>query len=801
MNKIYLLIIHFFLLHLLAQGQNPVTPIHSPKMNYFPLSDVQLLEGELKHIQDLTHQYLLSLEPDRLCSWFRREAGLTPKAPPYPGWESDFNYIIPGHILGFYLSAMSMMYETTGDTALLQRLKYTLKELDECQNASGDGYLSAVRNGRRAYFKVLSGNYEVNLSGFAGSNEPTYIMNKITLGLYEVYTKCKSPMANKILVGMANWFGENIVDKLDEPALQKLLICEHGSLSESFVNVYKITGDKKYLEWAKRFNDQRILVPASKGEDVLPGLHANCQIQKFVGFESVYSFIGDKQYTDAALFFWKTVVKNYSWVIGGNSIYEHFFNQEEADNRVTCNGGPESCNTVNMLRLTEALYRDYALPEMLDFYERALLNHIFAAYEPEQGMIAYMTKVQPGGFKTHSTKYNSFWCCTGTGFESPAKFQKMIYSYDDKSLYVNMFIPSVLSWKEKGITIKQLTKIPDEEQTVLEIQTNAPSEFSLKIRHPYWVGNGEMKILINGKTCKTFSLASQFAEIKRIWKSGDKVTIQLPMKLRVEPLTPSQKFVSVSYGPVVLAAEYPSEDLKKTDYWDAGDNTGTRSSVRQNFQLEDFSWFVGTIHNIADKIEKVSSSPLVFSTKNASYPGSYFLVPFNRIHYSRYVLYFPHNQTVEEIAKRIEAKKALDKATVDAVVIGYDLSEQQHRLESISSGTGKDFECQWRQATNGGYFMYCLKLASSEQQSLYLVFRADESGEKIFDILVDGQFLKTINHNKPDEKGPAPLYSEIIPIPQVLTKDKKSITVKFQAKPENNSTGQIYDIRLIKEIK
>ncbi|MGV8136088.1 MAG: beta-L-arabinofuranosidase domain-containing protein [Mangrovibacterium sp.] len=767
-------------------------------MNYFPLSDVQLLDGEFKHIQDLTHQYLLSLEPDRLCSWFRREAGLTPKAPPYPGWESDFNYIIPGHILGFYLSSMSMMYETTGDTCILRRLKYTLKEMEECQNASGDGYLSAVGNGRLAYHKVLSGNYEVNLSGFAGVNEPTYIMNKITLGLYEVYTKCRLPMAKKILTGMGDWFGENIVDKLDEPALQKLLICEHGSLSESYVNIYKITGDPKYLEWAKRLNDQRVLIPAAEGKDFLPGLHANCQIQKFVGFESVYSFTGDRQYTDAALFFWKTLVKNYLWVIGGNSIHEHFFNKEEADNHVIKNGGPESCNTVNMLRLTEALYRDYALPEMLDFYERALLNHILAAYEPEQGMIAYMTKVQPGGFKTHGTKYNSFWCCTGTGFESPAKFQKMIYSYDDKSLYVNLFIPSSLSWKDKGIVIKQSTKIPDEEQTVLEIQTKVPKEFSLKIRHPYWVGKGEMTILINGKVYKTSYLGSQFAEIKRVWKSGDKVTIQLPMKLRVEPLTPSEKFISVSYGPVVLAAEFPSEDLKKTDYWDAGDNAGLRSSVRHNFPLEDFSWFIGSTQDITGKIVKVSSSPLVFNTTNASYPDSYSLVPFNRIHYSRYVLYFPHGPNAEDIVKRIETKKALDNATIDAVVMDCGLSEKQHRMESVSSGTGKDFGLSWRQAVNGGYFMYNLKSDPNKLQSLYLEFRVGESGEKTFDVLVDGQFLKTINHDKPDGKASDQLYSELIPIPEALIKGENNITIKFQAKPVNNSTGQIYDVRLIK---
>ena len=779
------------------QAQNFAKLIHSPKMNYFSLSEIRLLDNEFKHLQELTHNYLLTLEPDRLCSWFRREAGLTPKAQPYPGWESNRDYIIPGHILGFYMSSMSMMYETTGDPAILQRLEYVLKELDECQEAAGDGYLSAVRNGRLAYQKVLSGNYEVTMPMLADANEPTYIMNKITLGLYGVYTKCKLPLAKKILIKMTDWFGETLLDQLDDTAVQRMLICEHGSLSESFVNVYEITGNKKYLAWAERLNDERMLIPASEGKDVFTGWHANCQIQKFTGIESIYRFSGDNKYADAAKFFWNTIVDEYSWIIGGNSTGEHFFKKDEADNRIMRNGGPESCNTVNMLRLTEGLYQDFAQPEMIDFYERALLNHILAAYEPEQGMIAYMTKAQPGGFKTYGTKYYSFWCCTGTGFESPAKFQKMIYTYDDKSVYVNLFIPSELNWRDKSITITQQNKIPDEEQTELVIQTDTPKEFSLKIRHPYWVEKGKMKIIINGKTYKTSSQPSQFSEIKRIWKTGDRIIVQLPMKLRVDPLSPSQKFVSISYGPVVLAAEYPSSDLQKSDYWNVADCGGTRSTLIHNFPLENFSWFIGNRDDITKKITKVSSSPLTFKTEGASYPESYTLIPFNRIHFSRYVLYFPHANTIKEVTQRIEAKEKLDKATVDAVHIRYDKSENEHKLESIGSGAWTEFGYNWRQAYNGGYFMYNLQSIPNEKQSLYLKFRNDESGNKTFDILIDGKLLKTINHNTPIENTVDPLYAEIIPIPDELIQGKSNITVKFQAKP-NNSTGEIYDIRLIK---
>ena len=792
-NRFFILCIFLLLPYVYAQGS--VNQEFEKKMNFFSLGDVRLLDGEFKHIQNLTHRYLLTLEPDRLCSWFRREAGLTPKAPPYPGWDSGTGGI-PGHILGFYLSSMSMMYETTGDPAILERLKYTLRELDECQNIQGDGYLSAVINGRQAYEKFLSDNSKADAWKIGGEMEPTYIMNKITLGLYGVYTKCNLPPAKKILVGICDWFGENVVDKLDDDGMQKMLVCEHGSLSESFASVYWLTGDQKYAAWAKRLNDHRMLVPASEGRDILPGWHGNCQTQKFPGFEAVYRITGEKRYTDAALFFWKTVVNKYTWVNGGNTTSEHYKPQEELDHWVMRNGGPEACNSTNMLRLTEALYEHYALPEMADFYERALVNHILGAYEPERGMIAYMTKLQPGGFKTHGSEYNSFWCCTGTGFENPAKFQKMIYTYDDKSLYVNLFIPSELNWKEKGISIRQLTKIPEEEQTVLEIQTNRPQEFSLKIRHPYWVEKGKMKVLINGKAVKVSSSPSQFAEIKRTWKSGDRVTVELPMKIRVEPLTEKQKFVSVSYGPVVLAAEYPSDDLQKSDYFHAEDHWGNRTSMLHILPLENFSWLIGSPNEIAGKIKKVSSSPLTFRTEKAGYPDDYTLIPFNRIHYSRYVWHFPSRPKVEDVVERINAKKALDGATIDNVRIAYDVSEREHKMEAVSTGTDPLGGC-WRFAFDGGYFMYNLKSSPSEPMSLYLVFPSNDRGAGTFDILIDGSLLITMNRNEPPEKVSQQLYAEIIPIPEALTKGKTDITVKFHAK-RGNSTRGIFDIRLIK---
>ncbi|MDR0522044.1 MAG: glycoside hydrolase family 127 protein, partial [Planctomycetaceae bacterium] len=641
----------FICVSFLRAQEDVVKPVIAPKMQYFPLGNVEITGGEFKHIQELTHKYLLTLEPDRLCSWFRREAGLPPKAQPYPGWESSHGYIIPGHILGFYLSSMAMMYETTGDTEIIKRLEYTLQQLDECQNAAGDGFLGANPNLRKVYEQFIADSKDAaeivkkrgpkSTGEIPGANEPTYIMNKITLGLYDVAVKCNLPLAEKVLVRYADWFGENVLNKMNDDGVQKLLICEHGSFSESYIDVYRLTGNKKYLDWAKRLDHQVVLVPLAEGKDILGGLHANCIIQKNTGFAGVFQYTGDKQRGDAARFFWNTVAKDHTWIHGGNSTREHFSPKTGWDKEMSKNGGPEGCNSVNMLRLTEYLYQMDADPKMLDYYERVLMNHLLGGYEPETGMFAYMTKVNPGAYKTYSTLYDSFWCCTGTGMESPAKFQKMIYTHNDDVLYVNLFIPSTLTWKEKGITLRQTTNIPDEEQTVLDLQLSEPKTFALNIRHPYWTAKDSLKVSLNGEEQKISSSPSEFVTINRQWKNGDKITVSLPMKLEVLPLTSSQKFVSFQYGPVVLAAKADSGDVKKSDYWSMHDHAGNRD---KGLPLEKIPHLTGTPEEIAAKTKKVSVSPLTFQTEAA--PENYTLMPLNRIHFSRYVLYFPVKNAV-----------------------------------------------------------------------------------------------------------------------------------------------------------
>lgn len=797
-----LILMSVFLSLPIFSAPKPVTkpvPVHKPQIALFDLSDVRLSAGEFKHIMDLDHEYLLTLKPDKLLSWFRREAGLTPKAQPYPFWESEhFNGHGPlaGHILGFYLSSMSMMYSSTGDQRIIDRLNYTIKGMKECQEAQKDGYLLATINGRHVFEDVVDGDFVTSNPFINGTWEPVYIMNKIMLGLYGAHTRCNIPEAKDILIKMADWFGYSVIDKLSHDNMQKLLVCEHGSINESYIQVYTLTGDKKYLDWALRLNDEDMWVPMSEGKDILNGWHANTQIPKFTGFENVYDYSGEKKYTDAARFFWKTVTEKHTWVMGGNSTGEHFFPTDQFERRVVLNGGPESCNSVNMLRLTEALYRDYAEPEKIDYYEKVLFNHILANYDPEEGMCTYYTSMRPGHYRIYSTKYDSFWCCTGTGFESPAKFGQMIYAHDDNNLYINMFIPSQVTWKEKGITLVQETRFPDDE--ICEFTVNAPKSkrFGIKIRHPYWTTAEKLSIEINGKQTDV-STQGGYVSIDRTWKNGDKIRVALPAKITVEKLIGSDKFLSVKYGPVVLATKVDNFGLKKEDFRHPT-QTGAFAQVSQ-FNTPAL---IGSLDGITNAITRKPGDKLSFVCSDKAASESFELIPFNRIHFSRYSIYFPYftDKNVFEKERTAELTRVADyeyeipadNITVDRVMPGSPESENAHSPEYVNSHSGGN----WRDAQNGGYFMFRLKVIPNQKQTLYMAFYGSDAGARVFDVLADGELLETIDHRKPNPKTKG-LYGHTIELPEHLVKNKDSITVKFQAK-RKNTAGGLFDLRIIK---
>ena len=779
-----------------------VPSVGKTQRNLFSLSDVRLHDSQFKDIQELDHQYLLSLEPDRLLSWFRREAGLTSKAPAYPFWESEDVWgggPLAGHILGFYLSSMSMMYEATGDERIREKLRYTVEQLAECQQAQGDGYIAASINGHQLLEAGITDGFKVDKAMINGIWEPIYLMNKLMLGLYSTYLSCDLPLAKEVLINLADWFGYKILDKLTHEQIQELLISEHGSINESYIDVYSITGDKKYLNWALLLNDEDMWIPASEKRDVLNGWHANTQIPKFTGFERVYMYTKERKYEQAASFFWKTVVDKHTWIIGGNSTGEHFFPIEEFEKRVTDIGGPESCNSVNMMRLTETLYCNDADMAKVDYYERVLFNHVLANYDPCEGMCTYFTSMTPGHYKIYGTKYHSFWCCTGTGMEAPAKFGKMIYAYSDSDLYVNLFIPSKVNWKSQGVVLEQKTKFPDHNSVEFVVRTTSDVNFTLNIRNPYWTNSNEMSVLINDRKVQLMSNKEGYVCLKRKWKDGDKVVVSLTPEITIEYLKGSNKYAAFMYGPIVLAAKIDNNDLKqKADF-----RLARRTVASDRIPLLRTYALIGKLKNVPQNVHRENRGDLVFKCTKEVASDAFELIPFNRIHFSRYEVYFPVYKTKIEYENAYSAAKEeiiendfLESHTVDRVRLESSDSEIEHKQDGINTSIGDSYGCTWRHAADGGYFMYQMAVVPKVKQSICMKFIRTDHGNRVFDVLVDGHVIATLDHCQP-KNTPRLFYYEMIPIPDTLISNKKFVTVKLHAR-KGNIAGGVFDLRILK---
>lgn len=779
-----------------AETRWAVEPVVPSAQQLFAPGAVRLLDGPFKDLQAADLAYLLRLEPDRLLAQFRVEAGLEPKAKPYGGWESPAQpgktWSLAGHSLGHYLSAVSRMYRLTGDERLKTRVAYISRELKECQDKRGDGSLVAFPYERELEADIRAGKVETIDKYWA----PFYTIHKDMAGLRDAWLWCEDATARDVLVRMADWCGGLVKDLSDERR-ERLLQMEHGGMAEVLADVYAITGDHKYLEYARLFEHHAVMDPLAQGKDILTGLHANTQVPKFIGYERIHELAGDEKPGAAAAFFWDTVVTNRTWVNGGNSMHEHFPAPQEMGELIPHDGGPETCNTYNMLKLTEALYREEPTADQVDFYENALFNHILASEAPlvGAGAFVYYTPLRPDFARSYGTDFNSFWCCTGTGMENPGRYPDFIYSHTTNTLTVNLFLASELNWSERGVALRQETRFPDEQRSTL-VFTAAPKDaLTLRIRHPFWLASDRLRVSVNGHLVKAASQAGGYAELTRRWQAGDRVDIELPMSIRVvrEPQTPG--WVSFFYGPILLVGQLGAEGTTQSDY------IGPYTPIKAMRPLEKAPVVVVRKDKdmIAD-IAPVPGEPCVFQTSGLVKPEDVTLAPFFRTHFQRYAMYWqvtdPQSWEANQrkIAEAERAERELDARTVDQVRIGEQQPEIDHnlRFEHSESGTGPQNR-RWRDARADGWFSYELKLPPAGTKSaLHLVYWGGDGG-RAFDILVDGQVLAT----ETLRGGQDGYFVVEHPLPDAMVAGKDKITVRFQPKP-GSMAGGVFGIRIVK---
>ena len=742
----------------------------------FNLKNVQLLDGAFKKAMQLDSAYVIKLSPDRLLHRFHKHAGLPVKDSVYGGWESEG---LSGHTLGHYLSAASILFISTGNSEFKKKVDYTVDELARCQTARKTGYIGAIPKEDSIFGKVAKG--QIRSSGFDlnGGWSPWYTVHKVMAGLVDAYLYAGNKKALKVVTGMANWT-YNTVNHLDDSTRLKMLNCEYGGMNDVLANIYAITGDKKWLDLSYKFYDEFVMGKLAQRIDPLPGKHSNTNVPKAIGSATQYELTGNERDKTIASYFWETMVNNHSYVIGGNSNYEYCGEAKRLNDRLSDNTC-ETCNTYNMLKLTRHLFAWEPTSGLMDYYERALYNHILASQNPSTGMMCYFVPLRMGTKKTFSDEYKTFTCCVGSGIENHSKYGEQIYSHDaENSVYVNLFIPSVLNWKEQKIVLRQETNFPESNSVSFIYDGPDTKSFALYIRKPSWA-KGQVQFSKNGEEKKIMLPTGPlgYYYIKDNWKKGDRLEMKLPMSVYAESMPDNPNRIAFLYGPLVLAGQLGKE-MPDPVY-------GTPVLLTDN-------------RNTSDFIKAVSNQALEFEMQKVGKPFDAKLIPFYKTYdqyYSVYWDYFTNEDWAvrqKEYEEEKRRQKEIEDKTIDYFRIGEMQPERDHNLKaSERSYTSDALGIAGREARAGNYFAFEMKVDNSVKNNLLLKYIGDDKDRK-FDILIEGTKIAT-EEWKGGQTGK--FYEKEYPIPPELIIGKEKITVRVEAN-YGKTAGRVFGVRIIK---
>ena len=765
----------------------------------FPLGDITLLDGPLKHARDLNVQVLLKYDCDRMLAPYRKEAGLQPRKPSYPNWDG-----LDGHVGGHYLSALAIN-AATGNEECRKRMEYMISELQLVLDANNQrpeawchNYIGGVPNSAKMWTAFSKGDF----GPYFGTWAPFYNIHKMYAGLREAWLYCGNEQAKNLFLKFCDW-AVDITRDLNDEQMEKMLGNEHGGMNEVLADAYAITGEQKYLDCARRFSHRMLLVPLENGKDCLDNMHANTQIPKVIGYQRIAELAHDVQYHNASEYFWEIVTRQRSLALGGNSRREHFPTKENCIDYINDIDGPESCNTYNMLKLTEDLNRVKPNGMYGDFYETAMFNHILSAQHPQHGGYVYFTSARPRHYRNYSAPNEAMWCCVGTGMEDHGKYGQFVWTHDkgvkaeDDALYVNLFVASELNWKDRKMVIRQQTAFPYAETSVVEV-AKGKGTFILKVRKPSWCENFTVKGV--GFDADSYE-ENGFVCMKRKWKKGDQVKISMPMHAYIKPMINVPQYVAIMYGPILLGMKTGTEDMRSLI---ADDSRFGQYAGGKKLALDEAPILLPKhLDDIAKNLKPVPGKPLHF--KLATHMENTIdgeLQPFFEIHDSRYMMYWlalgenDYKAYMQKLADEEKARQALEARTVDKVNPGEQQPETDHRMETDDSNKGNTEGIFFRDAKDGHYFSYLMQTKGETNLSLQLKFWGqDEWRTSEFDIYVNDKLLCSVNNS---HRWRTTQFKTVdYAIPSEFVKGKKEIRVKFVAH-KGKQVGQIYGVRLVK---
>ena len=787
----------------------------------FDLQDVTLDNSPFEQAMLLNDSILLEYDVNRLLTPFFRQAGIhtwEAQYPNFPNWGSG-SFRLDGHVGGHYLSALALAYAASRNEAtrkaLLERLNYMVDKMEECQSVFDNnteglyGYIGGLPDN-----SVWTGIYRGNLTAYNNNrgNVPFYVMHKIYAGLRDAWLYAGSEKALKCFLKLCDW-GVNLISRIPDSTVQSLLDTEHGGMNEMYADAYRLTGNEKFLTAAIRYSHQQMIDGMQTASPTfLNNKHANTQVPKYIGFARIAQEDHEDtdkalaaRYRKAALNFWNDVVNNRTLALGGNSIDEHFLPADRCSGYITNPNGPESCNTNNMLKLTEDLFANAHEARYADFYEKALYNHILSTQNPHTGGYVYFTSMRPQHYRMYSQVNQGMWCCVGTGMENHSKYGEFIYAHScagTDTLFVNLFIPSRLAHERFALT--QRTRFPYEPKTQLTVEQDG--EYVLAIRHPEWCKQG-FGLSINGKELADGSRPGSYTYLKQTWKKGDVIDVALPMQLTLEACPNYSGYVAFRYGPILLGAKTSTENLVGQF---AGEGRMDHApSQGSQLSLTSAPMLIGNRGSVIDSVYMVNADSLHFKIRSGLYNNDKFaglvLQPFYTIHEARYMMYWNQltqaewDRIKDEVTAEEEAAQALNRRTLDFVSTGEQQSDAGHARQG-EFGTGAYSGEFYIDAQSGKWFSYQLETRKeTEHVSLMCRYHSADAG-RVWTLYIDGKKLKTVTLGK---KGVTGFYNVEYPVPADLLRKadgspKDTITVKFVASG-NTPTPGLYYLRLLKD--
>ena len=746
-------------------------PVVSLPIKPFSLDQIRVLPSPFQDNLKINGEYLLTLDPKRLLHRHFLNNGLTPKGDIYGGWESD---TISGHTFGHWLSGLSLSYAATGNSAYKNKATEAITLLKEAQDARPDGFVGGYPNADKLHQELRQG--EITSKGFDlnGLWVPWYNQHKLFAGLFDVYLYCNDPRALDIAKKLGDftiWVTANLTDEQWE----EMLHAEHGGINESLATLSSLTGDSKYLDLAKKFYHHRVLDPLASKEPKLANLHGNTQIPIVIGAARIYELTGDTKFKTISEYFFKQVIDDHTYANGGNTSGEYFGPPGILSRRLS-DSTSETCNTYNMLKLAEHLYAWTGDPQYQDYYERAMWNHILGSQNARAGK-TYYVPLRIGGRKTYSTAYTHFTCCHGSGMESQAKYGTAIFAHDDKTLYINQYVPAELNWKDKDVQVTLETDLPNSGKVKFTFLDPGKGDLQLKFRFPSWATEAKSS---KGNLLTKGEDGYLVFHPQGSWKEGDTVEFELPLSFHQEPLPDAPHRVALFYGPVLLA--------------------GDLEPLVQNGEIKPLPVLVTDNKPTLEWLKP--TGPATFQTQSVGRPQQFNLKPFyefNNEHYTVYWDLFTESEWNERKAAyeaEEELRRDLERRTVDVMAPGNMQSERDHNVQGENTSAGDFGDRTYRHATNGGWFSFDLKVDESVENALLLTFWGTDGGNRTFDVLIDDKKVKEIILER---NQPGKFFDERIPLAPELIKGKSKVTIKLQARP-NGMAGGLFGARIVRII-